>query len=66
MLEPRLSDSGTELRILITVEQNLISLLVIVTLAAVVPIILGFIRLRIAEVVLLLAGGIIFGPEVLG
>lgn len=47
-------------------EQDLISLLVIVAIAAVVPIILGFIRIRIAEVVLLLVGGIIFGPEVLG
>lgn len=47
-------------------EQDLISLLVIVAIAAAVPIILGFIRIRIAEVVLLLVGGIIFGPEVLG
>ena len=48
------------------IEQNLLSLLVIVAIAAAVPIILGFIRIRIAEVVLLLIGGIIFGPEVLG
>lgn len=49
-----------------TLEQDLISLLVIVAIAAVVPIILGLIRIRVAEVVLLLVGGIIFGPEVLG
>ncbi len=49
-----------------TLEQDLISLLVIVAIAAAVPIILGFIRIRVAEVVLLLIGGIIFGPEVLG
>jgi Kef-type K+ transport system membrane component KefB len=49
-----------------SLDQNLLSLLVIVAIAAVVPIILGFIRIRVAEVVLLLIGGIIFGPEVLG
>lgn len=48
------------------IDQDLLSLLVIVAIAAVVPIILGFLRIRIAEVVLLLVGGIIFGPEVLG
>jgi Kef-type K+ transport system membrane component KefB len=51
---------------IMNIEQNLLSLLVIVTIAAAVPIVLGFIRIRIAEVVLLLIGGIIFGPEVLG
>ena len=49
-----------------SIDQDLLSLLVIVAIAAVVPIILGFLRIRIAEVVLLLIGGIIFGPEVLG
>ena len=49
-----------------SLDQNLLSLLVIVAIAAVVPIILGFIRIRVAEVVLLLIGGVIFGPEVLG
>lgn len=49
-----------------SIDQDLLSLLVIVAIAAVVPIILGFIRVRVAEVVLLLIGGIIFGPEVLG
>lgn len=49
-----------------SIEQDLLSLLVIVAIAAAVPIILGFLRIRIAEVVLLLVGGIIFGPEVLG
>ena len=49
-----------------SIDQNLFSLLVIVAIAAAVPVILGFMRIRIAEVVLLLAGGVIFGPELLG
>lgn len=49
-----------------TIDQNLVSLLVIVAIAAIVPIILGFLKIRIAEVVLLLIGGIIFGPALLG
>jgi Kef-type K+ transport system membrane component KefB len=50
----------------VSIDQDLFSLLVIVAIAAAVPVILGFIRIQIAEVVLLLAGGVIFGPEVLG
>jgi Kef-type K+ transport system membrane component KefB len=50
----------------VSIDQDLFSLLVIVAIAATVPLILGFIRVRIAEVVLLLVGGVIFGPEVLG
>jgi Kef-type K+ transport system membrane component KefB len=50
----------------VSIDQNLFSLLVIVAIAAAVPVILGFMRIRIAEVVLLLVGGVIFGPEVLG
>lgn len=49
-----------------TIDQNLVSLLVIVAIAAIVPIILGYLKIRIAEVVLLLIGGIIFGPALLG
>jgi Kef-type K+ transport system membrane component KefB len=48
------------------IDPDLFSLLVIVAIAAAVPLILGFIRVRVAEVVLLLVGGVIFGPEVLG
>jgi Kef-type K+ transport system membrane component KefB len=48
------------------IDPDLFSLLVIVAIAATVPLILGFIRVRVAEVVLLLVGGVIFGPEVLG
>jgi Kef-type K+ transport system membrane component KefB len=48
------------------IDPDLFSLLVIVAIAAAVPLILGFMRIRIAEVVLLLVGGVIFGPEVLG
>ena len=48
------------------VTTELVSLLVIVAIAAFVPLIVGLFRLRVAEVVLLLAFGIISGPEVLG
>lgn len=47
-------------------ETELISLLVIAAIAAVVPLIVGLFRLKIAEVVLLLGFGILFGPELLG
>lgn len=49
-----------------TMQSDMSSLLVIVAVAAVVPLIVGLTRIRVAEVVLLLAGGIIFGPHVLG
>jgi Kef-type K+ transport system membrane component KefB len=42
------------------------SLLVIAAIAAFVPLIVGLFRIKVAEVVLLLAGGVIFGPQVLG
>jgi Kef-type K+ transport system membrane component KefB len=42
------------------------SLVVIAAIAAFVPLIVGLLRIKVAEVVLLLAGGIIFGPQVLG
>lgn len=42
------------------------SLLVIVAIAAFVPLLVGLLRIKIAEVVLLLGGGIIFGPYLLG
>ena len=47
-------------------ERDLLSLLVIGIVAASVPLIVGLLRLRIAEVVLLLGFGILFGPHVLG
>jgi Kef-type K+ transport system membrane component KefB len=42
---------------------NVTSLLVIAVIAASVPLIVGLLRLRIAEVVLLLGLGILFGPQ---
>jgi Kef-type K+ transport system membrane component KefB len=48
------------------VETDLISLVVIVAISAFVPLIVGLLRLKIAEVVLLLAFGVVFGPELLG
>ncbi|MSO27779.1 MAG: hypothetical protein EXQ60_06935, partial [Candidatus Nanopelagicales bacterium] len=42
------------------------SLLVIVAISAVVPLIVGLTPIKVAEVVLLIVGGIIFGPHVLG
>lgn len=42
------------------------SLVVIAAIAAFVPLIVGLFRIKVAEVVLLLGAGIVFGPEVLG
>jgi Kef-type K+ transport system membrane component KefB len=42
------------------------SLVVIAAIAAFVPLIVGLFRIKVAEVVLLLGGGIVFGPQVLG
>ncbi len=41
------------------------SLVVIAAIAAFVPLLVGLLRIKVAEVVLLLGGGIIFGPYVL-
>jgi Kef-type K+ transport system membrane component KefB len=41
-------------------------LIVIVAIAAVVPLLVGLMRIKVAQVVLLLVGGIICGPSVLG
>ena len=46
--------------------QDLISLLVIAGIAAASPLIIGLTRIRVPDVVLLIAGGVIFGPSVLG
>jgi Kef-type K+ transport system membrane component KefB len=45
---------------------NVGSLLVIAIIAASVPLIVGLLRLKVAEVVLLLGLGVLFGPQVLG
>lgn len=42
------------------------SLLVIATIAAFVPLIVGLLRIKVAEVVVLLGCGVVFGPEMLG
>lgn len=42
------------------------SLLVIVAISACVPMVVGLLRIRVAEVVLLLGVGIVFGPQFLG
>lgn len=47
-------------------QRDLASLLVVALIAAAVPLLVGVLRLRIAEVVLLLGFGILFGPNVLG
>lgn len=50
----------------VDISQGIYSLLVIAAIAAAVPLIVGLLRLPIAEVVLLLVGGVIFGPSMLG
>ncbi len=47
-------------------KSELSSLIVIVAIAAIVPIIVGLLRIKVAQVVLLLVGGIVFGPSMLG
>jgi Kef-type K+ transport system membrane component KefB len=42
------------------------SLVVIAAVAAFVPLLVGLFRIKVAEVVLLLGAGIVFGPELLG
>lgn len=42
------------------------SLVVIAAIAAATPLIVGLLRIRVAEVVLLLFGGVLFGPSLLG
>jgi Kef-type K+ transport system membrane component KefB len=46
--------------------QDFGSLLWIVMIAAFVPLVVGLLRIRVAEVVLLLGAGIVFGPQFLG
>jgi Kef-type K+ transport system membrane component KefB len=47
-------------------QHNLVMLLTIAVGAAIVPLMVGLLRLRVAEVVLLLAFGILVGPQALG
>lgn len=47
-------------------QRELVSLVVIMAIAALAPIVLGLLRIKIAEVVLLLVGGMILGPSFLG
>lgn len=53
-----LSDDGS-------LQRELVSLLVILAIAAFTPLLVGLLRLKIAEVVFLLVFGIIFGPNLL-
>lgn len=45
---------------------SLATLFVIAVIAAAAPLVVGLLRLRVAEVVLLIGMGIVFGPQVLG
>jgi Kef-type K+ transport system membrane component KefB len=47
-------------------ERDVISLFIIALAAALVPLVIGLLRIPIAEVVVLLAAGILLGPSVLG
>jgi Kef-type K+ transport system membrane component KefB len=55
-----LAEADPELR------TNVSSLFVIAVIAAAVPLIVGLLRLKVAEVVLLLGLGVVFGPQMLG
>lgn len=46
--------------------EELRSLVIIAAIAAFVPLMVGLFRIKVAEVVLLLGAGIVFGPEVIG
>jgi Kef-type K+ transport system membrane component KefB len=48
------------------VTEEFTSLVVIAAIAAFVPLLVGLFRIKVAEVVMLLGAGIVFGPEVLG
>ncbi|MBU6244223.1 MAG: cation:proton antiporter [Actinomycetales bacterium] len=45
---------------------QLVSLLAICAVAGLVPLVVGLLRWRVAEAVLLIAGGVVLGPQVLG
>ncbi|MDO8308827.1 MAG: cation:proton antiporter [Actinomycetota bacterium] len=46
--------------------EDFLALLTIATIAAFVPLLVGLLRIKVAEVVLLLGAGILFGPEAIG
>ena len=58
MLSPLLLVAGDT-----ALSKELLSLLVIALIAAAAPLVLGLLRLRLAEVVVLLAAGVVFGPH---
>lgn len=59
-LAPLLAETDPDMR------TNVGSLLVIALIAAAVPLVVGLLRLKVAEVVLLLGFGVLFGPQALG
>jgi len=51
----------------VTLEQGLMDLAIVTLLAALTPILAGLLaRLRVPQVVILIIGGIVIGPQVLG
>ena len=48
------------------VQQGLIDLAIVSLLAALTPIVAGLLSRRVPQVVILIVGGILIGPEVLG
>ncbi|MCX5966346.1 MAG: cation:proton antiporter [Cyanobacteria bacterium] len=58
MLSPLLLVAGDT-----AISKELLSLLVIALIAAAAPLVLGLLRLRLAEVVVFLAAGVVFGPH---
>ncbi len=58
MLSPLLLVAGD-----VSLSTELLSLLVIALIAALTPLLVGLLKLRVAEVVVLLAAGVVFGPH---
>ena len=53
--------------VIVSLEQGLFDLLVVSLIAALTPILVGLIpRVRVPQVVILILGGILVGPQVLG
>jgi len=63
---PQLEPSTALLAVEVGLHRDLVSLLVIALVAACVPLAVGLLRIKIAEVVLLLALGVLVGPSLLG
>ena len=49
-----------------SLQQSLVDLLIVCLIAALAPILVGLLRLRVPQVVILILGGILVGPQVLG